>query len=79
MQSQRFRVIALYAIFGICGLTVLGAVITGKSPPEAVYGLLGTLATYLLVGQETRKEPPKPPSKDAIGKPAEPPGDEASQ
>lgn len=73
--QQRIRIATLYVILGICAATVIGSLATGKAPPEAVYGLLGTFGAYVLFGPDTAHHiptlPHKPPAPGAA--PPDPP------
>jgi len=52
--TKRTRHIALYFVLGTLLLNICIPVFRGTEPPEALYALLGTIATYLLIGDKEK-------------------------
>lgn len=42
------KLVILWVILGVCVVNASVAIFTGKQPPEALYGVLGTIGTYVL-------------------------------
>ncbi len=59
------RLVILWVILGVCVVNASVAIFTGKQPPEALYGVLGTIGAYVLLrdkqdlgGDEEDDDPP---------------------
>lgn len=65
-MSRISRLVILYVILGVCIANAAEAIFTGKQPPEALYGVLGTIGAYVLLkeGKED-KDPPKKKKREA--------------
>lgn len=48
-MSRIARLVILYVILGVCVINAAAAIFTGKQPPEALYGVLGTIGAYVLL------------------------------
>ena len=48
-MSRIARLVILYVILGVCIVNAAAAIFTGKQPPEALYGVLGTIGAYVLL------------------------------
>lgn len=48
-MSKIARLVILYVILGVCVINAAVAIFTGKEPPEALYGVLGTIGAYVLL------------------------------
>lgn len=55
-MSRIARLVILYVILGVCVINAAAAIFTGKQPPEALYGVLGTIGAYVLLRDKTKKD-----------------------